>query len=314
MRLLVLGGTAFLGRAVVEAALERGHEVTLFNRGRTNAELFPEAEKLRGDRDGDLSALAGRSWDAVVDPSGFIPRVVRGSAELLGDAVEHYTFVSSISVYASRGRLIELDDPTTEDVQQHYGGLKALCERVVDEIYPARSANVRAGLIVGPHDPTGRFTYWPHRIARGGEVLAPGPAERPVQLVDVRDLAAWMLDLGERRIAGTFDATGPTTMGAVVDACLRVAASDATITWVDYAFLLRQGVGEWLELPLWLASPEHRHLLKADASRALAAGLRLRPLEKTVRAALASARPVNGVGLAPERERELLAAWQAHAV
>lgn len=312
MRLLVLGGTAFLGRAVVEEALERGHEVTLFNRGRTNPELFPEAEKLRGDRDGDLAALAGRSWDAVVDPSGFVPRVVRASAELLADAVEHYTFVSSISVYASRGRLIKLDDPATEDVQQHYGGLKVLCERVVGELYPGRSASVRAGLIVGPYDPTGRFTYWPHRIARGGEVLAPGPVERPVQLIDVRDLAAWMLHLGERQVAGTFDATGPATMGTVVDACLRVTRSDARITWVDDAFLLDQGVGEWLELPLWLASPEHRHLLEADVSDALAAGLRLRPVDETAGATLASARPVVGVGLAPERERELLVSWHAN--
>jgi 2'-hydroxyisoflavone reductase len=309
MRLLVLGGTKFLGRAVVEAALERGHEVTLFNRGRTNAGLYPEVERLRGDRDGDLSALEGRSWDAVVDTSGYVPRVVRASVELLQARAEHYTFVSSISVYEGPDRLIELDDSATEDVQQHYGGLKALCERVVEKGFPARSASVRAGLIVGPHDPTGRFTYWPHRLARGGEVLAPGPPERAVQLVDVRDLAAWMLGLGEQRVAGTFDATGSTTMEKVLQACLRVTESDATITWVDDAFLAEAGVGEWMELPLWLVSPEHRHLVEVDASRAVTAGLSFRPLEETVRATVSDAALVEGVGLTPEREAELLAEW-----
>jgi 2'-hydroxyisoflavone reductase len=309
MRLLVLGGTKFLGRAVVEAALERGHEVTLFNRGRTNAALYPEVERLRGDRDGDLSALEGRSWDAVVDTSGYVPRVVRASVELLQARAEHYTFVSSISVYEGPDRLIELDDSATEDVQQHYGGLKALCERVVEKGFPARSASVRAGLIVGPHDPTGRFTYWPHRLARGGEVLAPGPPKRGVQLVDVRDLAAWMLDLGEQRVAGTFDATGSATMGELVEACLRVTGSDATITWVDDGFLLAAGVGEWMELPLWLVSREHRHLVEVDASRAVTAGLSFRPLEETVRATVSDAALVEGVGLTPEREAELLAEW-----
>jgi 2'-hydroxyisoflavone reductase len=207
LRLLVLGGTKFLGRAVVESALERGHEVTLFNRGQTNPELFPEAEKLRGNRDGDLRALEGRTWDAVVDPSGFVPRVVRAGAELLAaNGVENYVFVSSISAYADFGRgyqesapLAELADPASEDVARDYGALKVACERVVEAAFPGRSAHIRAGVIVGPHDPTGRFTYWPMRLQRGGEVLAPGRGDEPWQLVDVRDLGAWIVRLRRTR-------------------------------------------------------------------------------------------------------------------
>ena len=187
MRLLVLGGTKFLGRAAVEAALARGHEVTLFNRGETNPELFPEAEKLRGDRTADLSALDGREWDAVLDPSGYIPSVVRASAEALADSTAHYLFVSSVSVYASLAapvdeespvaELGELpDDKLTEDYS-NYGPLKALCEQAVADVFGERQASVRPGLIVGANDPTGRFTYWPHRVARGGQVLAPAPPE-----------------------------------------------------------------------------------------------------------------------------------------
>ena len=330
MKLLVLGGTEFLGRAVVETALGRGHEVTLFNRGRTNPGLFPEAEKLHGDRDGDLGALEGRAWDAVVDPSGYVPRVVKASAELLRDSVERYVFVSSVSVYrsfAQRGidetaPVIELDDPSSEDVNADYGGLKALCEHVVEEAFPGRSANVRAGLIVGPHDPTDRFTYWPRRIARGGEVLAPGRPERPVQFVDVRDLGLWIVELAESRTAGTFNATGPdpwTTMGDVLAACRRVAGSEATVTWVDESFLLEREVGQWLELPLWVAESngDWAHLHEVDVSRAVAAGLSFRPLAETVRDTLAwdsedtsERRPMAArVGLAPDREADLLAAW-----
>ena len=184
MRLLVLGGTKFLGRAIVEEALARGHEVTTFTRGETNPELFPEAERLRGDRDGDLSALEGRTWDAVIDTSGYVPRIVRASAEALRNS-GFYVFVSSISVYAElppgydeSSPVEQLEDPETEDVRAHYGALKAACERVVDDVFGERAANLRFGLIVGPHDPTDRFTYWADRVARGGEVLAPG-APRP---------------------------------------------------------------------------------------------------------------------------------------
>jgi 2'-hydroxyisoflavone reductase len=325
MKLLILGGTRFLGRGAAEEALRRGHELTLFTRGQTNPDLLPEAEHLRGDRDGDLAALEGRTWDAVIDPSGYLPRVVRASAELLADAVEHYVFVSSVSVYRSfatpgfdeSAPRIELDDPTVEKVLEYYGGLKALCEDVVADVYPDRSANVRAGLIVGPHDPTDRFTYWPLRVARGGEVLAPAPPERPVQFVDARDLGAWLVTLAENRTSGAFNGTcPPLSFAELLDSCQRVSGSDATIRWVDEDFLLEQGVEQWMELPLWLAQSEAEwaHMQEADVSRAVAAGLAFRPLDETVRDTLAWAQArddqsiAEGVGLAAEREAELLAA------
>ena len=322
MRTLLLGGPKFLGRAVIDAALERGHEVTLFNRGTTGAGLYPQLERIVGDRDGGLDGLRGREWDAVVDTSGYLPRLVGASAALLADAVGHYVFVSSISVYASFAEVVdegspvaELTEPGSEDIGRDYGALKALCERAVEDELPGRSASIRAGLIVGPHDPTGRFTYWPHRIARGGDTLVPGPAWRPIQLIDVRDLAAWILTVAEERLAGPFNATGPTTMGAVVDATRRVAGSSARSVEVDDAFLAAQEVGEWMELPLWVdtRNDEWRHFLEVDVSRATAAGLTFRPLDETVAATLAEAETVDGVGLTPERERELLAAWWARA-
>src|SRR4051812_32494214 len=214
MRLLVLGGTEFLGRAVVEAALRAGDEVTLFNRGVTSPELFPDVEKLRGDRDGGLAPLAGRQWDAVIDPSGYVPRVVRDSTELLRESVGQYVFVSTISVYGlvlphgadESTQRLELTEET-EEVEGHYGELKADCEDVVRDVFADRGTNVRAGLIVGANDPTGRFTYWPHRVARGGSVLA--PPDRRVQFIDVRDLAAWMLHAAREQIGGDFNVTGP---------------------------------------------------------------------------------------------------------
>jgi 2'-hydroxyisoflavone reductase len=199
MKLLVLGGTKFLGRRVVEAALERRHEVTIFHRGETNPGLYPEVEELFGDRDGALEQLAGRRFDAVVDTSGFKPRVVRASAELLAES-GHYAFVSTGNVYADFGHgPLREDDPLAtmgkldEDDSQAYGPLKAECERVVLDAFGERALVARSGLLVGAHDPTGRFTYWPHRIARGGEVLVPGPPERLVQFIDARDTAAWLV-------------------------------------------------------------------------------------------------------------------------
>jgi 2'-hydroxyisoflavone reductase len=292
--------------------------VTLFNRGTTHADLYPELERIVGDRDGGLEGLLGRDWDVVVDTSGYVPRLVGASANLLAAAVGHYVFVSSISVYASFAAIVDESSPLealseagSEDVTAHYGALKVLCEREVESAFPGRSTLVRAGLLVGPHDPTGRFTYWPHRVARGGDVLVPGPTWRPVQFIDVRDLAGWMLEAAETGLSGPFNVTGPSTMGAVVDAARRVSASDARAVEVDDAFLAAQGVGEWMELPLWIDSANEgtRHLHEVDTSRATAAGLALRPLDDTVAATLAEAALVDGVGLTPERERELLDAW-----
>jgi nucleoside-diphosphate-sugar epimerase len=325
VRILVIGGTKFLGRHFVEAALAGGHELTLFTRGETNPELFPETERLRGNRDGDLEALRGREWDAVVDTCGYVPRVVRQSAELLGDAVEQYTFVSSISAYASfeRGPREDdaragLDDPDTEDIFPNYGGLKAACERVVEELYGERALIVRPGLIVGPHDPTGRFTYWPHRIARGGDVLAPEPRDKTVQFIDVRDLGEWMVRLVEQRAAGRINAVGPLpppTMEELLDACRAALDADARLVWVEPQFLAEHEVGEWMDLPLWIGplSPEFAGMLDVDVSKAVEHGLAFRPLEDTIRATLAEAELTEAAGLKPERERELLAAWAARS-
>jgi 2'-hydroxyisoflavone reductase len=254
MDLLVLGGTVFVGRHLVAAALARGHRVTLFNRGRQNAALFPEAEKLRGDRDGDLTALAGRRWDAAIDVAGRVPRIVRASAQLLADAVPHATFISTISVYADyatpymdeHGPLATIADPTIEDPSgAHYGPLKVLCEQEMARAFPGRALVVRPGLIVGPDDPTNRFTYWPRRITRGGDVLAPNSPQQPARFIDVRDLAAWTIAMIERGATGIYNARGPggdLTFGELLATCKEQTGSDARPVYVDKDFLLAQGV------------------------------------------------------------------------
>lgn len=317
MKLLVLGGPRFLGRALVDAALDRGHELTFFNRGQTNPKLYPDVERLRGDRTDDLSALRGRTWDAVIDTCGFLPDVVRASAEALAES-GLYCFVSSISVYADFGSPVdesspvaELGDlPRDEMTNESYGALKALCEDAVRDVFGERAVLVRPGLIVGPHDPTGRFTYWPHRIARGGEVLAPAPPERPTQFVDVRDLAEWTVRICEDGTVGTFNATGEgTPWEELLDACLDVTGADARITWVTDAFLVEHEVGQWMELPLWVTGPGTEHFDRVSVRRAIETGLRFRPLEETVNGALEHAATVEGVGLTPEREDALLTSW-----
>jgi 2'-hydroxyisoflavone reductase len=319
VRLLVLGGTKFLGRAAVETALARGHEVTLFNRGETNPELFPEAEKLRGDRTEGLGVLEGREWDAVLDPSGYIPSVVRASAEALADATAHYLFVSSVSVYVSLAASVDEASPVAElgdlpddqlaEDYSNYGPLKALCEQAVADVFGDRQASVRPGLIVGANDPSGRFTYWPHRVARGGRVLAPAPPEAQVQFVDAKDLGAWLVDLSERRVDGVFNATHPgRSFREVLEACRAVSGSDADFEWVSAALLNEHEVGEWMELPLWISDPDAVAMHEVDVSRAVDAGLTFRPLEETVRDTLEHAATVDGVGLTAEREAKLLAA------
>ena len=319
MKLLVLGGTVFLGRHVVDAALADGHDVTIFTRGKTNADLFPEVEHLTGDRDGDLGALAGRVWDGVVDTSGYVPRVVRQSAELLHGAVGRYVFVSSISVYADPSRPIdesspvaELEDPASEDVQADYGALKAACERVVESIFGERGANARAGLIVGPYDPTDRFTYWPRRLAEGGDVLAPGDPSAPVQFVDARDLAAWLVRVAEHGPGGVFNATGPAeplTLGALLDEANDAVGAGARLVWTDEQRLVDADVQPWMELPLWLPGDEYSGMLQADNRRAIDAGLTFRPVRETVLDTLAWSREAGEQRptLTREKERELLA-------
>jgi 2'-hydroxyisoflavone reductase len=319
MRILILGGTQFLGRHTVDAALERGHDVTLFNRGRTRPELFPTVEKLRGDRDGDLGAVADRDFDAVVDTSGYVPRVVRETIDALGE-VGHYTFVSSISVYADLSSppnadapVAELHEPT-ENWEEAYGALKADCEDVVREKFP-NAFIPRPGLIVGPWDKTGRFTYWPKRLADGGRVLVPSPPDAPAQVIDVRDLAGWIVRAAEAETSGTYDAVDrPTTREDLVETCRRVAGAEAELVWVEPEFHVAHHVGEWMELPLWIADPAYAGMLSVDPSRAFAAGLETRPLEETARDTLDWVRSGEGpadppAGLAREKEQAVLDAW-----
>ncbi|MGH3027956.1 MAG: NAD-dependent epimerase/dehydratase family protein [Gaiellaceae bacterium] len=323
MRILILGGTLFVGRHLVEAALERGHEVTLFNRGQTGPDLYPGVETLHGDRAaGKLASLREGSWDAVVDTSARVPRWVRDAAMLLADRVGHYTFVSSCSVYSDTtlpgtnesSPVHALEDETTEEITsaEVYGGLKVLCERELERALPGRSLSARAGLIVGPYDMSGRFTYWVHRIARGGDVLAPEPRDQPVQLIHARDLADWLLDMAEKGESGVFNATGPErplTMEGVLEAIVEETWSGARLVWVDEDYLVEHGVEAWSDLPLWVApggNPEVANFLAVDVSKAVGSGLRFRPLAQTIRDTLEQAETFPQAGLEETRERELL--------
>ena len=331
--ILILGGTGFLGPHLVEAARGRGHTLTLFNRGKTNPHLFPEVEKLQGDRDGVLDALRGRSWDAVIDTSGYVPRVVKMSADLLAEATKQYLFVSTISVYAGMDRpgadedapLATLPDPTTEDVPQHYGALKAACEVAAGASMPGRVTVVRPGLIVGPRDPTGRFTYWPVRVSRGGEILAPGSGGDPVQYIDARDLAGWMIDLVERGTTGVFNALGPADrleMRGMLEGIAEGVAppEGARFTWVPAELLEKEKVAPWSDLPVWIpAEGDYAGAGTTSNARAVAAGLTFRPVAETARDTLAWVRSlpedeqkaVTRGGLSPEREAEVLARFHA---
>lgn len=333
MKILVLGGTVFLGRHIVQVALERGHEVTLFHRGQHGADMFPDLEHLHGDRDpnlGDgLRALEGRIWDAVVDTSGYVPRIVRASAELLSGS-GRYSFVSSISAYESFNQpdqdetapTAALENPDTEDVPAHYGALKAACERALEAAMPGRVLNVRPGLIVGAFDPTDRFTYWPDRIARGGEILVPGSPDGLTQFIDAEDVAVWMLRMIERGTVGTWNLTGrPMRLGELFEAIRLETQSDARFTWVSEAFLQAQGVQPWMgenSLPLWIPSsdPDMAGFARVSIARALENALHIRPLSLTLEDTLAWARsrPADHTwrsGLSVARERELLLAWNA---
>ncbi len=325
MKLLIIGGTRFLGRALVETAVAGNHQITLFNRGQSNPDLYPEIEQIHGDRDGGLAVLNGRSWDAVIDTCGYVPRLVGDSARFLADAVDHYTFISTISVYANPAQhnideqslVGTLEDETVEEIDGgSYGPLKVLCENVVTEAMNGRALHVRSGLIVGPHDPTDRFTYWPERVARGGTVLAPGSPEMPVQFIDVRDLAAWTLKATEARLHGAYNITGPAfklSMQAVLETAKATSQSDAQIEWVSDEFLLVNEVGAYTEIPLWVPS-DYAGFGAVNINKGLAAGLRFRPLADTIRDTFAwsQTRPADYQwrgGMTPERETELLNAW-----
>lgn len=336
MKLLIIGGTKFLGRYLVESALARNHEITLFNRGRTNPELFPDVEHLQGDRHKDLDVLRNRKWDACVDTCGYSPNAVRATTEILADSINHYTFISSQSVYADYSQPDQDEDAplqtTNEDLNDEtnldtYGARKAACERAAEDVMPNRVLSIRAGLIVGPHDYIDRFLYWVRRVAQGGEVLAPATPEKPVQLIDVRDLADWNIRMIEEGRTGVYNAAGPDyklTFGEFLETCKAASNSDAQFTWIDEQFLLKHGVKPWSEIPLWFPGEEGVNFFSIDCRKAFAAGLKFRPLIETARDTLwwdkarektkeEPERPLvaaqGQIGLTLERERELLRLW-----
>ncbi len=332
LRILVLGGTDFLGPKIVESALARGHKVTLFNRGRTNPSLFPEVEKLKGDRrKGDYESLKGdRSWDVIVDTSAYFPRQVKEIADLLAKRATHYVFISTISVYPDAdgadtdettpvGKIA--DEAVEKITGETYGPLKALCEQAAEKAWPGKTTNIRPGLIVGDGDNTDRFSYWPVRVAEGGEVLAPIGPDETLQWVDVKDLGLWTVKTAEEKIFGVFNAVGPTVkLGDLLQACKKASGSDATFTYVSREFLEKEKVAPWADLPVWIPRGEGKER-NAVCSGAKAAflGLGFRSPEESAKDALAyeKTRPKEkrrGGGLSREREKALLQKWKEQAV
>jgi 2'-hydroxyisoflavone reductase len=337
LKLLILGGTGFTGPHQVRYAVARGHTVTVFNRGRRQAELPASVEHLVGDRNNDLKALEGRKWDVVIDNPTTLPNWVRLSGKLLKDACRQYVFISTISVYADTSvpgmdettPVLEYKDEAdpfslelNQQTMRFYGELKALSEREASYWFPGRATIIRPGLIVGPGDTSDRFTYWPVRIARGGEVLAPNTPDDPTQIIDARDLAEWTIRMAEQGDVGVFNATGPERprpMGEMLNGIKAALGSDATFAWVPQAFLLEQKVRPWADLPVWVTqTPDNAGFMTVSVARAAARGLTYRPLDVTARDTLAfqQSRPAEQqqtlrAGLTPEREAEVLAAWRA---
>jgi 2'-hydroxyisoflavone reductase len=329
MKILIIGGTRFLGRHLVNSARARGHEITLFNRGQTNPDLFRKVEKIRGDRERDLDQLSGAAlsvskgrWEAVIDTCGYVPRVVKMSAEALKEKVERYVYISSTAAYADFGKVgiresdpvATMEDDTVEEVtQDNYGALKALCEKAAQDVFGINSLIIRPGLVVGPHDPTDRFTYWVRRIARGGDVLAPDRPDAPTQIIDVRDLSDFIITLIEQDVSGVFHVTGETvSLETVFQTCKMVSGSDARFKWAPLDFLQQHNVSPWSDMPIWLPdSGIYAGFAYADISKALNAGLKLSSLNETVKDTLAWASELPAdyqmkAGLEPEREQALL--------
>jgi 2'-hydroxyisoflavone reductase len=329
--LLVLGGTGFLGPHIVEAAMRRGHRVTLFNRGKTNPGLFPQLEKLVGDRNTDLHELEGRRWDAVVDTSGYLPSEVTRSAMLLAPNIGRYVFVSTTAVYARLDQpdldesapVSTLRDASTEVMTaESFGALKAMCEQAVERALPGRALSLRAGLLAGPGDPTDRFTYWPVRVKRGGEVLCPGRPDDPVQLIDARDFADFALGAIERKLAGPYNVDAPAgalAIGKLIESCKRLLNPKARLTWVPAEFLARSKIAGGTDLPVWSpAEGDEAGFGRLSSAKAIADGLKFRPLDTTIRDTLAwfESQPderttLLRAGLAPAREAAVLAAFHA---
>ena len=331
LEILVLGGTGFIGPHMVREALRRGHDVTLFNRGKTNNALFPDLELLIGDRDNGLDALKGGKWDAVVDNSGYVPRHVADSARLLSPSISHYLFISSISAYASFAEanhedspLATMPDETVEEVTgETYGPMKALCEqRAAAEIDDHRLTILRPTYICGPGDHTDRFSYWPVRTMKGGEMLWPGTPGDKTQIIDVRDLANFVVDAVEQRITGTYNTVTPAgsySMGDLLADSMAVTGTEVNPTWVSAGFIEAQKLGERNSLPIWAPpSGDYSGVAFVSGEKAAAKGLRNRPVRETARdliswwKTLPEDRTKNiRAGLSAEREAEMLALWHA---
>ncbi len=318
MKILMLGGTRFVGRHIVEAALAKGHQVSTFTRGNNP---LPSTESLVGDRKtGDLEALKGRTWDAVIDVNAYFPKEVRQAIGILREQAQRYVFISTVSVYKEsassvdeNSALIELEDPNVEDLSgENYGGLKVICEREVAQAFGQNSFIVRPHLVVGPHDPTDRFTYWPRRFSTRQKVLVPSKPEQTLQFVDGRDLAAFVLHGLESGITGAYNgASTPVSWGSLVQACQKASTSHAQAVWADEQWLLDQNVAPWSDLPAWIPSfSDSSGLDKTSNAKAQSAGFKMRPLEETVRDILewdkSRGLPELKTGLKPEREDELI--------
>jgi len=331
LRILILGGTGFIGPHQVRYAQERGHTITLFNRGRTNPSLFPNVEKLQGDRaTGDYASLKGREWDVVIDNPTTIPRWVRQAADAVKGRAKHFVFISTISTYAANdvpdadetAPLATTTETESEDARRLYGPLKALSEGEAKKAFGERTTIIRPGLIVGPGDLSDRFTYWPVRLERGGEVLAPGTPSDPTQIIDARDLSEFVIHCCESETMGTFNVTGPSatlTIAEMLGGIRATLANDAHLTFVDADFLAEQKVRAWSDMPVWIPPRgETAGFMRRSIKRALAAGLNFRPLADTVRDTLAfyhqqtpERQAQLRAGMDPAREKEVLALWHA---
>ncbi|WP_404449635.1 SDR family oxidoreductase [Sutcliffiella horikoshii] len=343
MKILVIGGTRFLGRFIVEEALKQGHEVTMFNRG-NHLDLFPHVECIVGDRNKDLSPLETGKWDVAIDTCGYTPKALAEATRVLADKVDHYTFISSISVYKdwipsnikedypvqslTEKQIEDIGFGTQEQINAHYGALKAESERAAEKNMPNKVLHVRSGLLVGPYDYSDRFSYWVNRVAEGGEVLAPGRKEREIQYIDARDMALWILKMADEKITGTFNVTGPTTPVSMEDfltVCKTVSGSDAEFVWADESFLLEQHVAPWTEMPLWI--PEEHPLVEGSEpwrgassisiDKALQHRLEVRSVEDTVQDVLhfetSRKEEDRKAGIHSEKEQNVLNAWKTRA-